>query len=228
MQHEQASSLNWITIYIRFHSKERSRYEIDRYLLEAGCDAAEIEAAWQNILTGKPPASLKRLKKRLKQISFLLLLLGAVLAGVWVIIVVADFVFPSMEEKLERAEQKWQSQGISSYEIEVSNVFFGPNYSVNITVKDGKVESFTCFNTGRPELHDNCTYFSPINPDNYTVSGLFSMAKDVLAKLDPKSYRVEIEFDWTFGFPSKIRTESTSGRTDTSYSRVVKSFKVLK
>lgn len=47
------SSLNpWLLSYVLQRHKSRSRYEIDRYLIEAGYNPTQIEVTWQTVLSG--------------------------------------------------------------------------------------------------------------------------------------------------------------------------------
>jgi hypothetical protein len=49
MQQTSESSNYWLVSYITHQCKRQSRYEIDKYLLEAGYKAQDIEVAWQII-----------------------------------------------------------------------------------------------------------------------------------------------------------------------------------
>jgi hypothetical protein len=43
----------WLTSYISQNAKNKSRFEIDKYLIQAGYDPTEIELAWQWVASGK-------------------------------------------------------------------------------------------------------------------------------------------------------------------------------
>lgn len=47
MQHSSEAGLNpWLTSYIAQYRDKKSRYEIDKFLIESGYNPAEIELAW--------------------------------------------------------------------------------------------------------------------------------------------------------------------------------------
>jgi hypothetical protein len=53
---QSQSPLNpWLVSYIKQHHNQKSRYEIDSYLIQAGYNPAEIEVVWKTILSVKAP-----------------------------------------------------------------------------------------------------------------------------------------------------------------------------
>jgi hypothetical protein len=72
-------SLNpWLTSYILQYAAVKSRYEIDKYLIEAGCEPTEIELAWQQQLS--PKMETKSFKTKL-QSKFTLLFISYQIFG---------------------------------------------------------------------------------------------------------------------------------------------------
>ncbi len=68
--------------YIQQHYGKNSRYEIDRYLLEAGHNPAEIEAVWEALaLEDIAPAKAKAGRKYFNQQFFLMLALALGIVG---------------------------------------------------------------------------------------------------------------------------------------------------
>jgi hypothetical protein len=45
----------WIMSYINEQRHKQSRYEIDKFLLDAGCNPVDIELAWQNLEHASSP-----------------------------------------------------------------------------------------------------------------------------------------------------------------------------
>lgn len=74
---QQASqSLNpWLLSYVEQHRNKQSRYQIDKYLIDAGYDVSEIELAWQFLTQIKVvDTPIKRFS--LRQIILFVILIG--------------------------------------------------------------------------------------------------------------------------------------------------------
>lgn len=91
MQQASQSSNFWLEDYIKQNYQKKSRYDIDKYLLEAGFDGAEIEAVWKNL------AQTNRASEPVKRFSFwqfFLVLIVAVLALIALSITFPEHTLP--------------------------------------------------------------------------------------------------------------------------------------
>jgi hypothetical protein len=101
--------------------------------------------------------------------------------------------------------QTWYRQGITSYRIDVVHVRSSWHYERHtITIRDGQLvgESASCATEPMEIAVGQECAVEPFDPADYTVIGLFVTAQS-LAEAHPKN-GVEIKFDSTFGFPSRI------------------------
>src|SRR5690242_11808550 len=64
----------WLNSYIEQHYLSKSRYDIDRYLINAGYDPKEIEEAWAVLLRSSSGESLPKKRSRKRRIGTLLAL----------------------------------------------------------------------------------------------------------------------------------------------------------
>lgn len=104
-----------------------------------------------------------------------------------------------------RAEKRWQSQGISSYVIEVSHANSIWHYQRHvITVEDGKVTDFSasCATSSVENAMDKECAVEDFNPADYTVPGLFYLVRDLVASQPTNS--LTIEYDPVYGYPARI------------------------
>lgn len=127
---------------------------------------------------------------------------------------------------LETAEQKWQAQGINSYEIEVRDLTLWHLQNIRITVEEGVIvaQSATC----EPSLLNfsssgECVV-QPFEAEQYTVPGLFELAR----RYNEGELREHsnITFDETYGFPTMI-SYTNSELLDADHSWTVISFQAL-
>lgn len=125
--------------------------------------------------------------------------------------------------EVDRAEAKWQEQGIESYRIEVETASIWHDQYHHITVRDGTVveESASC--NPAPAEYRECE-IQAFNAEDYTVSGLFSRVRS-LAQTENVQW-AKIEFDPTYGFPSFISFDHPEA-IDEEWVWRVRSFEVL-
>ena len=113
----------------------------------------------------------------------------------------SDPAWSTPKNKIERAERKWNSKGISSYRIRVRVWGFWDQQEYTLIVRDGKVvdSSSSCVPDGSSE--PCCT--ACFEPEDFTVPGLFANARD-------KASLSKITFDPYYGFPSTISYNNTA------------------
>jgi hypothetical protein len=106
------------------------------------------------------------------------------------------------DAQIDQAEATWQQQGVDSYKIEVlviRSIWHGQSHQ--ITVVNGEVvsEYAECFpapiEAGKCEVED-------FNAEDYTIPGLFAIARSE-AQIEEGQF-TKIDFDPTYGFPSRI------------------------
>ena len=126
--------------------------------------------------------------------------------------------------QIDEAEEKWQEQDIESYRIEVLSASIWHAQSHQITVRNGKVveESASCIPA--PTESGKCEV-EPFNAEDYTVPGLFSLARSQ-AQIEQGQW-TRITFDPTYGFPRQISFDNPKAVDEESTWRV-KTFEVLK
>lgn len=134
-------------------------------------------------------------------------------------------VAPSLSAKIAKAEQKWQEQGIESYRIEVLHArsTWHAQYH-QITVRDGKVVQQSAYCIPAPAESGECEV-EPFNAEDYVAPGLFSLARSE-AKREQGQW-AQIEFDPTYGFPSKISFDNPEAIDEELVWRVT-AFEVLR
>jgi hypothetical protein len=87
---QSSQSLNpWLLSYIEQQRSKQSRYKIDKYLLDSGCDPAEIELVWQFFEAPPPIKTASFFKKNQKEKLFVTL--GFLLLFVLPFIIRANF-----------------------------------------------------------------------------------------------------------------------------------------
>ncbi len=126
--------------------------------------------------------------------------------------------------QIDEAKEKWLDQGIESYRIEVLvviSVWHAQSHA--ITVEDGKVVDQSASCIPAPTEFGECE-LRPFDSQDYTVAGLFSQARRV-ARSDSAEFAV-IDFDPTYGFPSRIRFDHPE-MIDEDWVWAVSSFEVV-
>lgn len=105
------------------------------------------------------------------------------------------------QSELERAEAKWEHQDIQSYRIQVQVGGFWSMHNYLVIVRDGKVvdSSSTCIVA--PGQLEPCQA-APFDPEQFTVPGLFAIARAQLASSDEWT---TVEYDARYGYPMSIR-----------------------
>jgi hypothetical protein len=133
---------------------------------------------------------------------------------------------PSFTRQIDKAQEKWDAQGITDYHIVIK---FHENFANNIetqrevTVRSGTVTESSCISGRCPEF---------VLADVYTVDDLFLVARgSTLASMDMldeyKDCVQSLEFDETYGFPGSMRIDCPLA-LDEEHSFQVVSFEVLK
>ncbi len=125
---------------------------------------------------------------------------------------------------IDEAEEKWLDQGMESYRIEVlvaSSVSHAQAH--NISVEDGQVVDQSASCIPAPTEFGECEV-RPFDSQDYTVAGLFSQARRA-AGSDSAEF-VVIDFDPTYGFPSRIRFDHPE-IIDEDWVWTVRSFEVV-
>lgn len=108
----------------------------------------------------------------------------------------------SLTAQIDGAERKWQRQGIESYRLEVlyARSTWHAQYH-QITVRSGEVVEESAHCIPAPAEAGECEV-EPFNAEDYTVPGLFSLARSEVQRA--QGQYTQIEFDPTYGFPGKI------------------------
>lgn len=128
-----------------------------------------------------------------------------VLFTIWIVCLLSLAAVGCTAVQTNRAEKRWQSQGISSYVIEVSQADSIWHYQSHvITVEDGEVTNFnaSCATSSVENAMDKECVVEDYNPADYTVPGLFTLVQD-LVKSHPQN-SLKIEFDPVYGYPARI------------------------
>ncbi len=130
--------------------------------------------------------------------------------------------------KTSRAESLWKSHGLQNYFLEVGHASGLWHYQIHyITVRNGVVVDAyaNCFDTPMDTaLEKNCEV-EPFRTDEYTVSGLFRLAYQLLEKYPQES--LYLEFDPEYGYPATIRYDDPE-MVDEEQAWGVKSFEIIK
>ncbi len=130
--------------------------------------------------------------KKQTAITILLILLGVFLSACQA----------GLEQEINQAEQNWQAQGVTSYEIEVrkiDSIWHAQTHA--LVVENGEVveDSATCIPAPFEGAECDVREFDPAD---YTVPGLFATARTQAARSDGQW--TTIHFDEQYGFPANI------------------------
>ena len=118
-----------------------------------------------------------------------------------------------LRKQADDAEQRWNDQGLDSYQIVVRRVDATWQLQWNtIVVRDGQVveSSSRCERT--PAGPQMCRV-QPFDPGEYTVPGLFVTARDLFAKHPATT--VGVTFDQTYGYPREMFSDRPGVTDDT-------------
>src|SRR6476469_2722786 len=112
------------------------------------------------------------------------------------------------QSKIKIAEQTWAAKRITDYRIEVSYFpeYFADKPVFEVIVKSSKPIQKSVIITPSPTNHG--THITPLvfDPNEYTVQGLFSIAKNQIQTLTSDK-TLDITFDSIYGFPTMIKIE---------------------
>lgn len=132
--------------------------------------------------------------------------MALLLLGVLGSAVLAGCIDNSLLGQIDTAERWWENQAIDSYRIEVSHGRSTWHYQIHtITVRENKpVEwSASCVTAPMETALGNECEVEPFDPKDYMVPGLFARARRLVETYSEKG--IEIDFDDTYSFPSRIR-----------------------
>ncbi len=128
-------------------------------------------------------------------------------------------------KQLERAEQAWASQGITSYRIEVrevKSIWHAQTYT--LTVEDSQITDVQASCIPAPSESGTCEV-QAYEAEDYLVPGLFSRVRSELQ--GSQAEWVKITYDPTYGFPSAISFDDPKV-LDEDWSLGVTSFEVIR
>ena len=152
----------------------------------------------------------------------------------WLISAVAITLFLSacgqnpLMKQIDAGEKMWQERGVASYRIEVLAVRGTWHAQKHrIVVKDGKVVDASALCIPAPAELGKCKV-EPFNAEDFTVPGLFALARTEVQKREKEGQRIQITFDPDYGFPRVIAFDSLPGVTDGGGAWQVREFEVLK
>jgi hypothetical protein len=95
--------------------------------------------------------------------------------------------------ELRRAQNRWNRSGVQDYQVVVQNLCFcGYTRPVRITVRFGSVISKVDAETGEP---------APSYANAREIARLFDLVREAI---DQDADRIEVSYDATYGFPTRI------------------------
>jgi hypothetical protein len=125
----------------------------------------------------------------------------------------------SPSEELGDARDKWESQGIASYEMTVREICFCPielGGPFRVTVVNDRVANVEYLGAG--------TGIEPHDDIPLTVEDLFATVDAALREADD----VEVTYDPTYGFPSDIEVDRIENAIDDEVYYEVRDFQPLR
>lgn len=133
----------------------------------------------------------------------------------------------TLSAEITRGESKWQSQGVTSYVIEVSHMSATWHYQTHtITVQDGEVvvSSAECVDAPMETALEMSCEVRTYDPMDYIVPGLFRLAWAHFENFPTQN--LTIEFDPDYGYPTAIRYDDPNIQDD-DQSWVVRHFETI-
>ena len=128
---------------------------------------------------------------------------------------------PLANAELSAARSRWQSAHVSHYRFGLAvSCFcaFSQRMPLTIEVKDGNLVSML-YNDGSPVPADQQPTFARYQ----TIDALFDFTGQSLSKADS----MNIEYDRSYGFPSKVQIDFIKQAADDELSLFVRDFQVL-
>jgi hypothetical protein len=122
--------------------------------------------------------------------------------------------------QIDQAEQRWQAQAITSYRIAGQQMAFGPGYTYELTVRNGRIIDQAC----RERVGRTNWCQTNFKPEQYTIPGLFAFARSQVFDTQRKT---TITFDKVYGYPTRIFSD-IPGAVDDELTVSVTAFEVLK
>lgn len=126
----------------------------------------------------------------------------SVMCLIWLVAGCASFEQSTLISAIDQAEETWQQQGVESYMIEImifNSVWNAVSYKITVVNDEVVSESAECI-PGLAQIGE-CEV-AQYNPQDYTVPGLFAIARSEIQKTEGEF--TEIEYEPTYGFPTKI------------------------
>jgi hypothetical protein len=111
-----------------------------------------------------------------------------------------------VERSLDDARDRWRSQGIASYQFQVSRLCFcapDARRPLTVVVQRGQVVSMTDAETGAPVTGDP---FMPV-----TVDGLFAAIDDAIKR---DADQIDVRYDPQLGYPLEIAIDYSQQMAD--------------
>ncbi|GAB4114965.1 MAG: hypothetical protein Fur005_48610 [Roseiflexaceae bacterium] len=127
----------------------------------------------------------------------------------------------ALAEQLTEAQQRWQQQSISSYQLtilEVHGVWSAQR--MVITIQNGQLVDQSAICIPAPIQNGTCKV-QPFDPSRYQVEGLFAQANDLIGK--QSAQYIQLAFDPATGAPTMIGFDDPQIR-DEEYSIKVEQF----
>jgi hypothetical protein len=121
----------------------------------------------------------------------------------------------------EQNRSLWDSQAIQHYRFNLNiscNCPWGTMMPLKIEVENGEIVSMVASNGG-----DITPYLDTFRPHG-TIESLFDTADSAISS---RPYKLEIEYDATYGFPTAISITESRWRTDSGMGYYVTNFEVL-
>ncbi|MFN2144605.1 MAG: DUF6174 domain-containing protein [Anaerolineales bacterium] len=133
----------------------------------------------------------------------------------------------SLSDLITQSEGLWQSKGGQNYQIEVSHASGTWHYQTyKITVQNGQVmESIVgCVDAPMETALGKSCEVEPYDSNDFTVAGLFNLAKTLLASYPEVT--LHFEFDPVYGYPALLRYDDPE-IVDEEQAWSVKSFEII-
>jgi Family of unknown function (DUF6174) len=125
----------------------------------------------------------------------------------------AEYERVGLRKQADDAEQRWNAEGINSYQIVVRRVDATWQLQWNtIVVRDGQVTESSSRCARTPAGPEMCRV-QPFNPGEYTVTGLFVTARDLLAKHPTTT--VGVRYNEAYGYPREMFSDRPNVTDDT-------------
>ncbi len=123
--------------------------------------------------------------------------------------------------ELSAAQSRWRDSQVSHYRYNLTVACFcgfTQRMPLTVEVEDGLMRSMV-FNDGTPVPPDQLQWFSRYS----TIDALFDFTKETLRTAD----KINVEYDSTYGFPSKVQIDFYTDAVDDELALEVANFQPL-